>query len=79
MLIAIIISVVLSLSALIYAGHCAIVFQRFNDGIREWSINLDNSTRDAIECSARNILRELDAKITSVKEEENPKNDLENE
>lgn len=72
-----IISIVLAVCAIVYTGHCAIVFQRFNDGIRDWSIKLDESTRDAIDRSARNILRELDAKITEQNEQ--LKNNLENE
>ena len=62
-------SIVLAVAALVYTGHCAIVFQRFNDGIKQWAESLDDSTRDAIERSARNILRELDEKISSMNEE----------
>lgn len=65
-----IISIVLAVIAIVYCGHVAIVFQRFNDGIREWSRELDCTTKDAIDRSARNLLRELDEKISSMKEEE---------
>ena len=72
-----IVAIVFSLCAIVYCGHCAIVFQRFNDGIKQWSESLDDSTRDAIERSARNILRELDEKISSMNEENNDLKDSE--
>ena len=55
-----IVAIVLSVAALVYTGHLAIVYQRFNDGIKDWAENLDNSTKDAIDRSARQLLRELD-------------------
>ena len=58
-----IVAIVLAVAALVYTGHLAIVYQRFNDGIKDWAENLDNSTKDAINRSAREILRELDEKI----------------
>lgn len=73
-----IISIVLAIVAIVYCGHVAIVFQRFNDGIRDWSRELDRTTKDAIDRSARNLLRELDEKISSMKEEE-PLNSNEDE
>ena len=66
-----ILAIVLAVLAIVYSGHVAIVYQRFNDQIKSWSENIDASTRAAIESSARNILRELDAKITEEKENEN--------
>jgi len=60
MLIISIVAIVLSVAALVYTGHLAIVYQRFNDGIKDWAENLDNSTKDAIDRSARQLLRELD-------------------
>lgn len=72
-----IISIVLAVCAIVYCGHCAIVFQRFNDGIKDWAQSLDDSTRDAIDRSARNILRELDERISEQKEQ--IKNNEENE
>jgi uncharacterized protein YoxC len=55
-----IIAIVLAVAALFYGIHVAIVFQRFNDGIKDWANALDKSTKDAIDRSARQILRELD-------------------
>lgn len=66
-----IIAIVLAVLAIGYSAHCAITFQRFNDQIKSWSENLDASTKDAIDRSARNILRELDAKISEQKALEN--------
>lgn len=61
-----IIAIVLAVAALVYTGHLAIVYQRFNDGIKDWAENLDNSTKDAIDRSAREILRELDQRISEA-------------
>ena len=61
-----IVAIVLAVAALVYTGHLAIVYQRFNDGIKDWAENLDNSTKDAIDRSARQILRELDEKISEA-------------
>ncbi len=72
-----IVAIVLAVAAIGYAAHCAITFQRFNDGIKQWAESLDDSTRDAIERSARNILREMDEKITSMNEESKNLNDSE--
>lgn len=66
-----ILSIVLAVAAIVYSGHVAIVYQRFNDQIKAWSENLDASTKDAIDRSARNILRELDAMISEQKALEN--------
>lgn len=71
MLIISIVAIVLSVAALVYTGHLAIVYQRFNDGIKDWAENLDNSTKDAIDRSARQLLRELDQKISEANENEN--------
>lgn len=89
MMILSIIAIVLAVVAIGYAAHCAITFQRFNDQIKSWSENIDASTKDAIERSARQILRELDEKITEEKalerqeldneEDVNPLNNNENE
>ena len=76
-----ILAIVLAVLAIVYSGHVAIVYQRFNDQIKSWSENIDASTKDAIERSARQILRELDEKITEEKQKENvePLNNNENE
>ena len=66
-----ILAIVLAVLAIVYSGHVAIVYQRFNDQIKSWSENIDASTKDAIERSARQILRELDEKITEEKENDN--------
>ena len=66
-----ILAIVLAVLAIVYSGHVAIVYQRFNDQIKSWSENIDASTKDAIERSARQILRELDEKITEEKQKEN--------
>lgn len=72
-----IIAIVLAVAALVYTGHLAIVYQRFNDGIKDWANALDESTKDAINRSAREILRELDQKISEQKALESQ--ELENE
>lgn len=59
---------VLSLTAIVYSVHVAVVYHRFNEGIKEWANALDASTKDAIDRSARQILRELDEHITQMKE-----------
>lgn len=58
-------------AALVYGIHVAVVFQRFNDGIKDWANALDESTRAAIDRSARQILRELDEKISEANANEN--------
>lgn len=58
-------------AALVYGIHVAVVFQRFNDGIKDWANALDVSTKEAIDRSARQILRELDEKISEANEEDN--------
>ncbi len=58
----------MAVAGLIYAGHVAIVYHRFNEGIKEWANALDASTKDAIDRSARQILRELDESITQMNE-----------
>ena len=65
-----IVAIVLSVTAIVYTGHLAIVYQRFNDGIKDWANALDESTKEAIDRSARQILRELDAKISEANKEE---------
>lgn len=84
-----ILAIVLAVVAIGYSAHCAITFQRFNDQIKSWCENLDASTKDAIERSARQILRDLDKTITEEKalerqeldneEDVNPLNNNENE
>ena len=63
-----IISIVLSVTAIVYSVHVAVVYHRFNEGIKEWANALDASTKDAIDRSARQILRELDEHITQMNE-----------
>ena len=65
-----IISIVLSVTAIVYSAHVAVVYQRFNDGIKDWANALDASTKEAIDRSAREILRELDEKISEANQEE---------
>ncbi len=63
-------AIVLTVAALVYTGHLAIVYQRFNDGIKDWANALDESTKEAIDRSARQLLRELDEKISEGNQEE---------
>ena len=63
-----IISIVLSVTAIVYSVHVAVVYHRFNEGIKEWANALDASTKDALDRSARQILRELDEHITQMNE-----------
>ena len=77
-----ILAIVLTVAALVYTGHLAIVYQRFNDGIKDWANALDASTKEAIDRSARQILLELDEKISEGNQEETdvePLNDKDNE
>lgn len=67
------------IAALVYGIHVAVVFQRFNDGIKDWAQALDFSTREAIDRSARNLLRELDERISAGNEIVEPLNNEENE
>ena len=60
----------MAVAGLVYAGHVAIVHQRFNDGIKDWANSLDESTRAAIDRQAMEILRELDDRISEGKQEE---------
>ena len=76
MMIISIVAIVLAVAALVYTGHLAIVYQRFNDGIKDWAENLDNSTNAAIQRAARQILKELDEKISEANLAE--KTDIEN-
>ena len=64
-----ILGIVCGIAALGYSIHVAVVFQRFNDGIKDWAEKLDDSVAVAINRAARNILRELDEKISAQKEE----------
>ena len=81
MMIISIIAIVLAVLAIVYTSHLAIVYQRFNDQIKDWSESLDASMMEAINRASRNILRELDEKISEAKENENvePLNNEENE
>lgn len=72
-----IVAIVLAVLAIVYSGHVAIVYQKFNDQIKSWSENLDASMTEAINRASRNILRELDQKITEQKALE--RQELENE
>ena len=77
-----ILAIVLAVASLVYGIHVAVVFQRFNDGMKDWATNLDNSTNAAIQRAARSILKELDEKISAQNEENEdvePLNDNNNE
>lgn len=65
--------------SLAYAAHLGIVYQRFNDGIKEWAESLDNSTRDAINRQSRLILKELDDRITEQNNQNKYEEDKDNE
>lgn len=43
-----IVAIVLAVLAIVYTGHLAIVYQRFNEGIKDWASNLDDNTNAAI-------------------------------
>ena len=72
-----IIAIVLAVASLVYGIHVAVVFQRFNDGIKDWSESIDSTTNAAIQRAARQILKELDEKITEQRALE--RQELENE
>lgn len=59
-----VISMVVALAVLVYAAHLSVVYHRFNDGIRQWAESLDSSTRDAIARASRELLREMDERIS---------------
>lgn len=77
LIIAVIGAYLLALCAFAYCIHVAVVYQRFNDGIKDWANALDESTRSAIDRQALEILRELDQRITEQKALENQ--ELDNE
>lgn len=77
LIIAVIGAYLLALCAFAYCIHVAVVYQRFNDGIKDWARTLDESTRSAIDRQALEILRELDQRITEQKALENQ--ELDNE
>lgn len=67
-----VISIMLAVLAIGYAAHVAVVYQRFNDGIKDWAKALDESARAAIDRQSMVILKELDDKLTdlqTIKEE----------
>lgn len=66
-----ILAIVLAVASLVYGIHVAVVFQRFNDGIKDWAEKLDDNTQIAINMAAKRILSELDEKITEQNENEN--------
>lgn len=70
---------VLALGCLLYSVHVAVVYKTFNDGVKDWAESLDVSTRNAIDLSARNILRELDSKISAIDKDSNDLNSNEDE
>lgn len=37
-----VVAIVLAVVAIVYTGHLAIVYQRFNDGIKDWAGKLDD-------------------------------------
>ena len=61
-----IVAIVLALVAIGFTGHLAIVYQRFNDGIKDWAESIDSTTNAAIQRAARQILKELDEKISEA-------------
>lgn len=76
-----ILAFVLALVCLVYSIHVAVVFNRFNDGIKDWAYSLDISTNAAIQRSALDLLRQMDEKITEQNENHDvePINDENNE
>lgn len=75
-----VVAIVLAVVAIVYTGHLAIVYQRFNDGIKDWAGKLDDQTNAAIWRAARQILRELDEKIgEQVENDVKPLKDKEDE
>lgn len=51
-------------------------FKTFNENIKNWSIELDNNTRDAINRQAMYILGQIDTKISEGEEDNNNDNNL---
>lgn len=68
LIIAVIGAYLMALCAFAYCIHVAVVYQRFNDGIKDWANALDESTRSAIDRQAMEILRQLDQRIIEQKE-----------
>lgn len=59
-----VVALVLAVAALAYSVKVALVYHRFNEQIKDWAYRLDESAKDAINRSSREILRELDSKLT---------------
>lgn len=59
-------SFVLALVSIAFTWHLSIVYNRFNNQIKDWALKLDESTKSSIELAARQILRQALSEIDSV-------------
>lgn len=62
---------ILALVSIAFTWHLSIVYNRFNNQIKDWALKLDEATRAAIELSARQIIRQVLSESDSVT---NPQN-----
>ena len=69
MVIVAIVSITLSVLCLLYAIHVSIIYNTFNKNIKSWAESLDEATQEAIDRSARRILRHMDERITEQNEQ----------
>lgn len=60
-------SLVVSLVAVFYAAKLSLVYHRFNEQIKDWSDDLDQKMRYAIDAAARGILFDLDRRMDEIK------------
>lgn len=66
-----VVALVVAVASLAYSVKVALVYHRFNEGIKDWAYRLDESAKDAINRSSREILRELDSRLTAERETNN--------
>lgn len=59
-------ALIFSVLALAVGVTCTIAYDNFNKAIKDWASELDSTTREAIDRSARQILRDLDNEISQT-------------
>lgn len=70
-MIGLIVSLSLSLAAIGFSLHLSVTYRKFNDSVSKWSQELDAEMRDSIARASRQLLREMDSKISNLNEHEN--------
>lgn len=69
------VALVLSVAVLVYCVKLMVVYHRFNEQIVDWASGLDKKMIMSIDSAARDILRDLDSRVSG---EENNEQKLEN-